>query len=106
MNVRLVGILFAGLVAAPVRPGAAQVPAASDPALAAGARVSRAVIDPYPVQFTRGDSAVVRVTLVDSVGSDVTGVSWSLRTEGTPDHPVRVRYRPVETGGQTSAYVM
>src|SRR5688572_6872177 len=76
---------------------AAQVPVPSAEALAAGARVTRAVIDPFPVRFSRGDSATVRVTLVDSIGGEVAGASWSLRTEGTPDHPIRlVQYRPME----------
>lgn len=92
------------LVSAPLRVSAQVVPSAE--ALAAGARVARAVIDPYPVRFSRGDSATVKVTLVDSIGSDVTGASWTLRTEGAPDHPIRVRYRLVETPGQPSAYVM
>lgn len=86
---------------------AAQAPPPSAEALAAGARVTRALIDPYPVRFSRGDSATVKVTLMDSIGGEVAGASWSLRTEGTPDHPIRlVQYRPMEGTGQPTAYVL
>ena len=50
--------------------------------LAAGGLVTRAVIEPFPVRFTRGDSARVQVTLVDSVGATVTGATWRLETAG------------------------
>src|SRR6185503_12567284 len=56
---------------------------AADPALQAGARAARVIIDPFPVTFVRGDSAVVRISLVDSVGGEVSGALWTLETEGS-----------------------
>ena len=101
---RIVRLLPLALAFAPRGAYAQVVPSAE--ALAAGSRVARAVIDPFPVRFSRGDSAIMKVTLVDSIGSDVPGASFTLRTEGGLDHPVRVRYRLVEAPGQPASYVM
>lgn len=54
---------------------------------------TRAVIDPFPIRFTRGDSLAVKVTLVDSVGGEIAGLPWLFRSEGT-----LVKSRAVEGG--------
>src|ERR1051326_2739288 len=66
----------------------------------AGARVARAVIDPFPVSFTRGDSMSARFTLADSVGGDVVGPSWSLESSGG-----LVRYRLLDSNATSRAYL-
>lgn len=72
------------LFLAPAGPLAAQAPDAG------ASRVARAVIDPYPVRFTRGDSTSVAVSLVDSTGGPVGGVPWALTTAGNQIQSRRV----------------
>ncbi|MBI4499754.1 MAG: hypothetical protein HY700_01210 [Gemmatimonadetes bacterium] len=63
-------------------------------------RVARAVIDPFPVSFSRGDSLSARFTLVDSVGGDVTGARWDLESSGDA-----VRYRLLDSSGASRSYL-
>ena len=67
-----------------------------DPAV----RVARAVIDPFPVSFSRGDSMSTRFSLVDSVGGDVSGALWALQSSGQA-----VRVRLVDSTDRSRTYL-
>ncbi len=90
----------AALLLLPAATLRAQESATTDSAFRVGARAARAVIDPFPVSFTRGDSIAVRVSLVDSVGGELNGARWSLETDGGG-----VRFRLVDSTGTDRHYL-
>ena len=73
--------------------------------LTPGARAARVVIDPFPVRITRGDSIVVRFTMMDSIGAELKGVRWALETDSgvTRHHLVdsTAAYRSYAFSGDT-----
>ena len=73
----------------------------AEAAARAGARAVRVSVDPFPVTFSRGDSLTVRVGLLDSIGSEVSGARWSLVSEGR----AVVRHRVADSSAATRRYV-